>query len=123
MNCGHRIAQLRRARHLTQEEFSSKLGITRAALSHYENNRREPDYETIEAIAEYFQVSIDYILGRTNDPHSKLDPSIQLFQESLELADEQILEQFDLTIDGRKLTVEEAKRFIAFIRAERSMND
>lgn len=123
MNYGHRIARLRGARHLTQEELARKLGITRAALSHYENNRREPDYETIEAIAEYFQVSLDYILGRTNDPHSKLDSSVQMFQESLELADERILEQFDLTVDGRKLTVDEAKRFIAFIRAERSMND
>ncbi len=43
------------------------------------------------------------------------------FVDSLELSDREILNKFDLTIDGKKLTPEEAMRFIAFIRAERSI--
>jgi transcriptional regulator with XRE-family HTH domain len=120
MKCGDRIAYLREKRGLTQEELSHKLGISRASLSHYETNRREPDYETLRNIANYFDISLDYLLGRTNDPYSELDKDIRDFVDSLELSDENILEKFSLTVDGRKLSVEEAKRFIAFIRAERS---
>jgi transcriptional regulator with XRE-family HTH domain len=121
IKCGDRIANLREKRGLTQEELSSKLGISRAALSHYETNRREPDYETLRNIANYFDITLDYLLGRTTDPRTVLDQDIREFVDSLELSDDAILDKFALTIDGRKLTPEEAKRFIAFVRAERSM--
>jgi len=120
--CGDRIALLREKRGMTQEELSGKLGISRAALSHYETNRREPDIDTLNKIANFFGVSLDYLLGRTNDPSSVLDLEVREFIDSLELSDEAILKKFSLTIDGRKLSVEEAKRFIAFVRAEREMN-
>lgn len=123
MKYGERIAALREKHSLTQEGLSNKLGITRASLSHYENNRREPDYETIVSIANLFNVSIDYLIGRTDDPNSVLDEDVREFVDSLELSNEKILEKFALTVDGMKLTPEEAKRFIAFVRAERSINN
>lgn len=121
VKCGDRIAYMREKRGLTQEDLSNKLGISRASLSHYETNRRQPDYETLRNIANLFDISTDYLLGRTDDPHIEMDQDIREFVDSLELADEKILEKFALTVDGRTLTLEEAKRFIAFIRAERSM--
>jgi|ERR1700730_5858875 transcriptional regulator with XRE-family HTH domain len=121
MTYGDRIAELREKRALTQEELASKLGISRASLSHYETSRREPDYETINKIATFFNVSVDYILGRTDHPNLVLEVDVRQFADSLELSDEHILEKFSLTIDGRTLSPEEAKRFIAFIRAERSL--
>ncbi len=66
MNYGERIALLRDNKQLTQQELANIVGITRAALSHYENNRRKPDYQVIRNIADYFQVSVDYLIGRTN---------------------------------------------------------
>ncbi|CAG7632755.1 helix-turn-helix domain-containing protein [Paenibacillus allorhizosphaerae] len=122
MNYGERIASLREKLSMTQEDLSNKLGISRASLSHYENNRRAPDYETIVKIANLFHVSIDYIIGRTEDPQMVLDEEVREFVDSLELSDDKIMEKFSLTIDGKKLSVEEAKRFIAFVRAERSIN-
>lgn len=119
---GDRIAQQREKMGMTQEELSAKLGITRAALSHYEKNRREPDSDTLNKIADFFDISIDYLLGRTEEAHHQLDPDVRDFVDDLELSDEHILEKFNFTIDGRKLTPEESRRFIAFIRAERSMN-
>ncbi len=118
---GDRIALLREKNALTQEELANKLGISRAALSHYETSRREPDYDTINKIATYFHVSIDYLLGRTDQPDRILDQDVRDFADSLELSDEMILEKFSLTVDGTKLTPEEARRFIAFVRAERSL--
>ena len=117
----NRIALLRTSRHYTQDELSSLLGISRAALSHYEKGRREPDYETLIKIADLFKVSLDYIMARTDDPTVHLDEASRKFTDGLELSDESLIEKFELTIDGRKLTPEESKRFIAFVRAERAM--
>ncbi|MED4601685.1 helix-turn-helix transcriptional regulator [Paenibacillus validus] len=116
---GDRIALLREKFKLTQEELSKKIDISRASLSHYEKNRREPDYDTIVKLADLFKVSLDYMTGRTEDPQRTLDPDIRSFVDQLELSDQQILERFQLTVDGKKLTPDEARRFIAFVRAER----
>lgn len=58
--------QLRTARGMTQGELADALGITRSRLSMYELGQREPDFETLEMIADYFNVDIDYLMGRTN---------------------------------------------------------
>ncbi len=65
INCGDRITLLREHYGFTQEELAHKLGISRSALSHYEKNRRTPDYETLINLADLFQVSVDYMFGRT----------------------------------------------------------
>lgn len=122
MNIGSRLAFLRDQRGLTQEELATSLGISRAALSHYEKNRREPDTETLGKVADLFQVSIDYLVGRTAHSTVTLDSDVRQFSDELELSNDQLLDNFALTIDGRKLTAEEARRFIAFVRAERNMN-
>jgi transcriptional regulator with XRE-family HTH domain len=123
MNYKNRIAALRKNRNLTQDDMATTLGISRAALSHYEKGRREPDYNTLITIADFFKVSLDYIMGRTDDPLASLDPDNREFTDQLELSDDQLMQQFALTIDGQKLSLEESKRFIAFIRAERAMHE
>ncbi|KAA0766325.1 helix-turn-helix domain-containing protein [Bacillus sp. SH5-2] len=50
----------------TQEEVAKYLGISRARYSHYENGRSEPDNETLKKLADFFDLSVDYLLGRTN---------------------------------------------------------
>jgi len=121
MSTGERIAELRESRKWTQEELAALLGIKRAALSHYEKNRREPDFEILNKLADIFQVSTDYLVGRTDHQQVSLSDEIRNFTDKLELSDEEILKTFTLTIDGRELTEEEARRFIAFVRAERMM--
>jgi hypothetical protein len=50
-----------------------------------------------------------------------LDEDVRDFVENLDLTDEGILQKFSLTVDGKRLSAEEARRFIAFVRAERSL--
>lgn len=121
MTYGNRIAELREKQGWTQEELASTVGITRAALSHYEKNRRKPDFETLTLLADRFNVSIDYLIGRTKHEKMSMDSDVREFVDGLELSDQDLLERFNLTVDGRKLTEEEAKRFIAFVRMERMM--
>ncbi|MFD0714308.1 helix-turn-helix domain-containing protein [Paenibacillus sp. GCM10027626] len=119
MNMGSRIAKLREDRGWTQEQTAASLGISRAALSHYEKNRREPDSATLSKFADLFHVSVDYLVGRKIA--SPAGDPIYVLVDQLELSDEQSLKKFRLTIDGRQLTLEEVRRFIAFVRAERMM--
>ncbi|TCZ77505.1 XRE family transcriptional regulator [Paenibacillus albiflavus] len=122
MSYGNRIAELREERGWTQEYLAALLKITRAALSHYEKNRRKPDFETLTQLADLFQVSTDYLIGRTAIPTNTLDNEVQQFADDLELSDADLLDKYSLMVDGRKLTAEETKRFIAFVRAERMMS-
>lgn len=61
-----RLKELRLAEGLTQIELAEKLGLSKGAVGNYEAGKRSPDYETLEAIADYFNVELDYLQGRTN---------------------------------------------------------
>ncbi|MHA6483560.1 helix-turn-helix domain-containing protein [Paenibacillus sp. strain BS8-2] len=118
---GKRIAELRKKRGMNQESLAGLLGITRASLSHYETDRREPDYEILTRMANLFRVSFDDLMGRIQEAPLS-DPSIHIteFLNRVELADDSITSRYELMIDGRKLSTEETQRFIAFIRSERA---
>lgn len=60
------LKSLRSSHGLTQEELSKNLKISRSTIGMYESGARQPDFETLELIADYFNVDTDYLLGRTN---------------------------------------------------------
>ena len=61
-----RLNELRKEKGLAQKDVAEYLGITKSAYGFYEQNRREPSPETIKKLADYFEVSADYLLGRTD---------------------------------------------------------
>lgn len=61
-----RLRNLRNEKDLTQQDLADFLGITRPAYTAYESGRRQPDNETLSKLADFFGVSVDYLLGRTN---------------------------------------------------------
>lgn len=67
MSVGNRISELRNKRNLTQDGLANRVGISRAALSHYEKDRREPDYDTLVKLADFFDVTTDFLLGHDKD--------------------------------------------------------
>ena len=62
------ISLLRRSRGLSQREVSGGLGISQALLSHYGGGSREPGLDFVARICDYYDVSADYLLGRTDKP-------------------------------------------------------
>ncbi|NLC77487.1 MAG: helix-turn-helix transcriptional regulator [Clostridia bacterium] len=70
MELGQRLKRLRMQKGMTQEQLAEVIGISRSALSMYELNQREPDLSTLIAIADYFSVSTDYLLGRYWKQHA-----------------------------------------------------
>jgi transcriptional regulator with XRE-family HTH domain len=60
---GEKIKQLREAQNLTRKELADKLKLTYTALSKYETNEREPDFKTLQRIANFFGVSADELIA------------------------------------------------------------
>ncbi|AMA74192.1 MULTISPECIES: helix-turn-helix domain-containing protein [Aneurinibacillus] len=79
---GDRLKKLRQQKNLTQEEIAKHLNISRGTYAHYEINKRQPDFATLQKFADFFNVSTDYLLGRIDDPVSPpyilRDPSIDI---------------------------------------------
>lgn len=66
LNIGNRLKQLRNEYGILQKDLAEQLNLSQQTISLYESNKRQPDYDTLRTIAEFFNVSTDYILGITN---------------------------------------------------------
>lgn len=62
---GNIIKALRESAGLTQDELSKKINISRSNIAMYETGMRKPSKKTLEAFADFFNVNVDYLLGRT----------------------------------------------------------
>lgn len=71
-NLGQRLRQLRNERKMTQEELSEKFFINKSSISRYENNTQMPELELLLRISNFFDVSLDYLIGKTENRNSNV---------------------------------------------------
>lgn len=95
-----RLTSLRKEKKLTQQDMASKLEIARTTYASYEQGHRQPDYDTLKKIADFFEVSIDYLLTgnkATTSPDEMwqelLDPKKRVFFKDLQEAPEEKIEE------------------------------
>lgn len=86
---GSRLRKLRKQKtpH-SMKEFGKIFGLSESAIGMYERNEREPDFQTLDSIASYLDVSIDYLLARSdesNPKNSNDDTEFQAFANDPEL--------------------------------------
>ncbi len=62
-----RLKKLRKKKNISQLKLALDLNMNQNTISRYENVEREADYETLIKFADYFHVSLDYLLGRTDE--------------------------------------------------------
>lgn len=116
------LKSLRNAKGITQDELARALHISRSSVGMYENGSREPDYETLESIADYFNVDIDYLIGRTNKttiiPNSYYlnDDAREMAQFLYENPDYKVL--FDASRKVKREDIEFVKQMIDRIRGD-----
>lgn len=68
-NLGSRLRKLREDEGFTQKQVAADIQCSCKALSNYELGKREPDFDTLVKLSDYFNVTTDYLLGRTKEPH------------------------------------------------------
>ena len=73
-----RLKKLRKEKGLYQKDVAEEIGLTASAIGFYEQGKRKPDNDTLQRLADYYDVSTDYLLGRTNErsPADKIKKAI-----------------------------------------------
>jgi transcriptional regulator with XRE-family HTH domain len=99
MTFGRNISNIRKSRNLTQEELAKALNISRASLGMYETDKRNPDPEMLKKFANYFDVTIDYLLDM---PDSGMN--IQQISEAVK-DDPELIEFWDMLKDREDLQI------------------
>lgn len=113
---GQRLHYLRKQKKLTQKKVSQDLGIARSTYSGYENDTRYPDYDTLIKIADYFNVSVDYLLGRAEatkdskniNKHETIDQIVDTLADANELNNEDY-----------KYIAEQVDKFVSYIKEKK----
>lgn len=106
-----RLRELRQNKGLSQSQLAEALNISKSAISMYELGRREPDLETLEGIADFFNVDINYLLGKEDGSMYYLDP------EAAEIAQEvQARPELKILFDAsRKVSADDLKFVVDMI--------
>lgn len=76
----NRLKYLRNEKKITQRQLAKLLNLSSSTIAMYETGKRKPDCETLQRIADFFDVSTDYLLGRTDilNPYTENDGNISL---------------------------------------------
>ncbi|RHQ17449.1 XRE family transcriptional regulator [Lachnospiraceae bacterium AM48-27BH] len=114
------LKYLRTRENLSQSELASKIGVAKSTISMYEAGKREPDFETLEAIADLFNVDMNFLLGRDgteNDEHYYFNNDARdLAQFVFENPEYKVL--FDASRKVKKEDIEFVKQMIDRVRGD-----
>ena len=119
-----RLKSLRESKQLTQQELADKLYLSRVRYNNYETGKRSPDYDTLQVIANFYDVSIDYLLGNTDNPNSEItltDKDEKDIAKTMQKLKEQLSNDQGLMFDGDVLDEETAKLLLAAIEQQERM--
>lgn len=119
MKIGDRMKKLREEKGLMQQDVCNALDIEQSTLANYENNRRVPKTDILIEIANYYGVSLDYLVGRTDDrfDNSKRRPNdLNKFLQQSEIIFDG--DTYNLTDEDRDLVMKSLE--VAFLAAKRA---
>lgn len=115
-----RLKQLRENSKLSQRAFAEILGIAQSTVGMWESGKREPDFATTQKIADYFNVTVDYLLGRESESQQK--PEIETdIEKILENTFDNLENTDGLMFDGVPATQEDIEQIKAAMRIGMSL--
>lgn len=105
-----RLRKLRQQKGISQEVLGNALSVDKSTISLYETGKRKPDYEILERIANYFNTTTDYLIGRINDPtpYDVDEPTEQDLEE--------LMKKGGLMFHGQPLDEEDREDILAAMR-------
>lgn len=99
------LRELRKNHGLTMKQFGAAMGVAESTVSLYESGKRSPDPQTLIRIADYFDVSIDYLCGRTAaQEKTHTEPGPQVFSAY----------EKDLLASARELNAEGQEKLLSY---------
>ena len=101
---------LRKQHNLSQKEIGNIFHASQNTVSQWENGTRKPSYDIIQEIADYFDVSVDYLLGRQEQRPELNSKDKREIQEILDDTEQQLLSQDGLMFDGSPATDEDVQK-------------
>ena len=105
-----RLKELREKAGYSQQSFADAIGVKQSTVGNWEAGAREPKLEVMQKLADFFDVSVDYLIGRDNTPKPRKD-----VEQKKEISDEDI----KFALFGGDVTdeaYEDVKRFAQFIK-------
>lgn len=109
------LKELRTSMGYTQDELSKNMNISKSAISMYENGNREPDFETLEVFADYFNADIDFLLGR-----SKIMRKTDLYKSYVKGVQDAVQEKEEDWTEEELIKIEEYKQLLRAARNSRN---
>lgn len=122
MNVGNRMQDLRKERGLNQDDVAAALGVSTGTISNWERGSRKPDLAQLNKLADYFSVSADYLLGRTNErdaeaKHFHSPKNSDLWRRFADLFEPGSIDYIEFAIEmkERDIDPEEVREFLKLI--------
>lgn len=106
---GH-LSELRKKRKWSLQDTADQLGMAKSTYAGYESGYREPSLQSLIQMADLFETTVDFIIGRTEED-----------QDTIEIRDLLNSPDHRLSIDGEPLSSDELIDFVAFVRMKRLM--
>lgn len=110
--------RLRIEKGMSQDQLSKAIGVSRSAIGMYEQGKREPDFETLEVIADFFNVNMDYLLGRSNIQTPQLKKQIKDYVMVFDDVEIELLEALRKSDDTTKEMIQRILLFKAITDKE-----
>lgn len=101
-----KLSELRKSKGLSQIELAKILNVNQNTISRWENGDREPNPDMLKTIANYFQVSVDYLLENEPLTNKKIPKDLR-----------KILEEEEVTLNGRMMSAEDKEKIYKVIEA------
>ena len=108
MKLSNRIVKLRKINNWERDDLAKRLGVSYSTISKYETDNRQPDLKTLERLSDIFDVTVDYLIGKSDDPKLTAEQERIIDEETKELLD--LLDQ--LPDEERKKYLDKFKAYV-----------
>ncbi|MCW1941717.1 helix-turn-helix domain-containing protein [Bacillus anthracis] len=111
-----KIKELRKNSKITQEQLGNAIGVSKMAISYFEKGKKSPGRESLEKIADYFGVTTDYLLGRSEDPELNAEEDKVVSEEGKNIMS--LIES--LPEDERKKAWEQLEMYVTYMQNKKN---
>lgn len=118
------LKYLRARENLSQAELADKLGVAKSTISMYEAGKREPDFETLEAIADLFNVDMNFLLGKDGSENDRCYPNDEAAKAAQEIFENKELRLlFDAARDADSEDLQTVHSMLLALKRKERGND